>query len=170
MTKSIHLWTDGSSINSGENVGCGGHGYVLLYGDFEGVDIKTEYCDEKFILKGYGSAKEKTTNQREELKAVVEGLKKIKDPSVPIEIFSDSAYFINCMNDKWYANWRTNGWKNSKKQAVVNQDIWEEMLDVIESNMMFIKYNKVKGHSGIFYNEMCDKLAGQGLDESRGRA
>jgi ribonuclease HI len=169
MSKTIHLWTDGSSINNGENVGCGGHGYVLLYGNFDGVDLNTKYCDDQFTLTGYGKASE-TTNQREEMKAVIEGLKRITTKSIPIEIFSDSAYFINCMNQRWYDNWRINGWKNSKKQPVANKDLWEEMLDIIESNMLFVKFNKVKGHSGIYYNELCDKLAGQGLDESRGRA
>jgi ribonuclease HI len=168
MTKTIHLWTDGSSINNGENKGLGGHGYVLLYGDFEGVDITTKYCDDKFTLTGWEGASE-TTNQREEMKACIEGLKKIKNHSIPVTVFADSAYLINCMNQRWFDKWRINGWKNSKKEPVANQDLWEELLDVIESNMMFVKFDKVKGHSKVFYNEQCDVLARQGLDKMRGR-
>lgn len=171
--KTIHLWTDGSSINNGDKyVGCGGCGYTLLYGDFSHVDdklLRTEYCDEKFIKKGYHSSIEHTTNQREEIRAVILGLKSINNPNIPIEVFSDSAYVINCMNQKWYVNWRTNGWENSKKQPVENQDLWEELLEVIEDNFFKIKWNKVKGHSGIFYNELCDRLANKGLDEAKAR-
>lgn len=168
MSKQIHLWTDGSSINNGENKGLGGHGYVLLYGNFEGVDITTKYCDDEFTLTDWNGA-DNTTNQREEMKACIEGLKRIKTTDIPIQVFADSAYLLNCMNQRWYDNWRTNGWKNSKKQPVANQDLWEELLEVIESNMLFVKFNKVKGHSKVYYNELCDELARKGLDKMRGK-
>lgn len=164
--KVIHLWTDGSSINHGEGKGLGGYGYVLLYGDFTDVDITTEYCDEKFRKTGFKGATN-TTNQKEELKSVIAGLKQIKNKDITIHVFSDSAYLVNCMNDGWYHNWRSNGWKNSKKQPVESKEIWEELLDVIESDMLMVKFNKIKGHSKIFYNELADKLARQGLDEVR---
>lgn len=173
MVKSIHLWTDGSSINSGKkHVGCGGSGYCLLFGDFSNLtqdELKTEYCEEKFTLKGYHSSIEHTTNQREEIRAVILGLKRIKNDELQIDVFSDSAYLINCMNQKWYVNWRTNGWKTSKKQPVENQDLWEELLEVIEDNFFNIKWNKVKSHIGIFYNELCDELANIGTDEAKER-
>lgn len=173
MTKTIHLWTDGSSINNGEKyVGCGGSGYCLLFGDFSKLsetDLKTEYGEEGSTLKGHFSSPEHTTNQREEIRAVILGLKRIKNSEIPIEVFSDSAYLINCMNQKWYVNWRTNGWKNSKKQPVENQDLWEELLEVIEDNFFKVKWNKVKGHSKIFYNEECDRLANIGLSEAKVR-
>lgn len=177
MSKSIHLWGDGSSINNGENVGCGGCGYTLLFGDFGKVCdedgkvkevFKTKYCeDDKFMLTGWEASKEHTTNQREEIKAIIYGLKRIKNYELPIEVFSDSAYLVNCMNDKWHINWRNNGWKNSSKKPVENQDLWEELLEIVEDNFLNIRWNKVKGHSKIYYNEQCDKLAGKGLDKAR---
>lgn len=169
MAKEIHLWTDGSSINNGAEKGVGGHGYVLLYGDFADADITTKYCDDKFTLFDFGSAKidEITTNQREEMKALIEGLKRIKNYEVPIVIFSDSAYLINCFEEKWYLNWRSNGWKNSSKKPVANKDLWEELLQIIEDNFLKITFSKVKGHSKVYYNEQCDKLAGQGMEKIR---
>jgi ribonuclease HI len=166
MSKQIHLWTDGSSINNGEEKGLGGHGYVLLYGKFDNVDLDSKYCDDKYTLTGYGSATN-TTNQREEMKACIEGLKRIKKTDIPIVVFADSAYLVNCMNQRWYDKWRSNGWKNSKKEPVANQDLWEKLLRIIEDNGLFIKFQKIKGHAGIYYNELVDKLAGQGLKEVR---
>lgn len=171
MSKSIHLWGDGSSINNGvKHVGCGGSGYCLLYGDFSKItpdELKTKYCDDKYTLKGYHSSVEHTTNQREEIRAIILGLKHITNTELSIDVFSDSAYLINCMNQKWYVNWRTNGWKNSKRQPVENKDLWEELLEVIEDNFFKIKWNKVKGHSGMHYNEECDKLANIGTSEAK---
>jgi len=164
--KVIHLWTDGSSINSGENVGCGGHGYVLLYGDFTDVDLNTKYCDDSHTLTGWGSATD-TTNQREEMKALISALKRIKNHDILITVFLDSAYVKNCMEQRWYDKWRLNGWKNSKKEPVANKDLWEELIDIVESNMLFIKYVKVKSHTNVYYNELADQLAKKGLDEAR---
>lgn len=169
--KEIHLWSDGSSINNGENKGLGGYGFVLLYGDFSNLteaDMKTKYCDDKFTMTGY-KGYTNTTNQKEEIRSVIEALKRIQNTKIQIQVFSDSAYLVNCMNKRWFDNWRLNGWKNSKKQPVENREQWEELLEIIESNMLFIKFNKVKGHSKIFYNELADVQANKGLDEVRGK-
>jgi ribonuclease HI len=166
MAKEIHLWGDGSSVNNGEEKGLGGYGYTLLFGEFEGVDIKTEYGDKTKMLTGWDGFTD-TTNQREEIKAIINGLKRIKNTNYTIQVFTDSAYLKNCMTDKWYIGWKTNGWRNSKKEPVANQDLWEELLQVIEDGFLRTKFNKVKGHSGIFYNEQCDNLAGQGLAKMR---
>lgn len=166
--KVIHLWTDGSSVNNGEEKGLGGCGYVLLVGKFDdSVDLKTKYCDDKFTKTGFASSSVDTTNQREEIRAVIEGLKQIKNNDIPIHVFSDSAYLINCMNKKWYVNWRDNGWKNSKKQDVVNPELWQELLQIIEDGFLNVTFNKVKGHSGIYYNELADVEANKGLSEAR---
>ncbi|MCR8994705.1 ribonuclease H [Brevibacillus laterosporus] len=166
MPKEIHLWTDGSSVNNGAEKGLGGHGYVLLYGNFEGADLDIKYCDDKYMLTGFGSHTE-TTNQREEMKACIEGLKRIKNTNINIVVFADSAYLINCMKQRWYDNWRSNGWKNSKKQSVANQDLWEELLEIVEGKGLWVKFEKIKGHDGIYYNEMVDDLARNGLNEAR---
>lgn len=168
MAKEIHLWGDGSSVNNGDEKGLGGYGFVLLFGDFDGADIKAEYGDRKKMLFGWDGF-ENTTNQREEIKAIINGLKRIKSNAThyPIQVFSDSAYLINCMTKKWYVNWRSNGWRNSKKDPVENQDLWEELLQIIEDGFLKITWNKIKGHSGVYYNEECDKLARLGLQKAR---
>lgn len=170
MAKQVHLWSDGSAINNGEGKGFGGYGYVLLYGDFSDLtdeELKTKYCDDKYMLTGYKGFTD-TTNQKEEIRSIAEGLKRLNTHDVPVQVFSDSAYVVNCMNQRWFDGWRANGWKNAKKQPVANQEQWENLLHVIEDNMLFVKFNKIKGHSKVYYNEMADVVANKGLDEVRG--
>jgi ribonuclease HI len=166
--KEVHIWTDGSSINNGKDVGAGGCGYVMLFGDFRDIDIETEYADESNVVTGYHASKE-TTNQREEIKAVIYGLQKVKTNKYPIKVMSDSAYLVNCMNDGWYKKWKKNGWKNSKGQGVANKDLWEDLLNIIKEKKLSSKleFVKVKGHNKIFYNELADEMAGKALKESR---
>lgn len=172
MGKQISIWSDGSSHNNGDKKGIGGWGAVLIFGHIP-EDIKklySEYGREQSTLKIYGGY-EDTTNQQMEIKAVAEALKRIKSSKYTIHVFSDSAYVVNCMNKKWWHGWKTNGWLNSKKEPVANQEFWEELLEVIEDNFLDVTWNKVKSHIGIHYNEVADSLAGTGtkeIEEKRG--
>lgn len=121
-----------------------------------------------------------TTNQQMELSAVILGLSKafglIKNyPQIynedykAITINSDSAYIINCMNQRWYVNWLKNGWINSKKQPVANRKLWElllKLLKIFNNNKYKIIFNKVKGHSNNKYNNLVDKLAVEAKENS----
>ncbi|WNM53240.1 Rnase H [Staphylococcus phage S-CoN_Ph11] len=73
------------------------------------------------ILNRVLAQKINTTNQRMELKAIIEALKFCKKQllrnEVKVEIFSDSAYCVNGMNQKWYDKWILNKWTNSKKET-----------------------------------------------------
>ena len=92
-----------------------------------------------------------------ELTACIKALEEIKSTKYPIEIYTDSAYLYNCIQQKWYEKWEQNGWKNSKKLPIENKDLWEKLLNLIKKyNPTFIK---VKGHSGDKYNDEADKLA-----------
>lgn len=162
--REIHIWTDGSAHNNGKYKGLGGNGYLLLLVDKE-VDIMTAY-EYKHRKEG-GEASLDTTNQREEIKAVINGLKQIKEGFHNVVVYSDSAYVVNCMTDCWYYKWRDNGWKNSKKEAVKNRDLWEELIDKVENTNMLIKFKHVKGHSGIPYNETVDDIAGRYTEEMK---
>ena len=104
-----------------------------------------------------------TSNQRMELTACIKALESIKSNDIPIDVYSDSAYLINCMKEKWYVNWQKNGWKNAKKQPVENQDLWKRLLEVVEPHS--IRFHKVAGHSGVKLNERADDLAQLGIQE-----
>jgi ribonuclease HI len=107
-----------------------------------------------------------TTNQRMEIKAVIEALKAIKVSDWDVTVYSDSAYVVNAFNQKWIENWQRNGWRNSKKDAVANQDLWQELIALTAKNR--VRLEKVKGHDGNKWNERCDQLARQGVKDLNG--
>lgn len=144
----IEIWADGSSSNN--KTRCGGWGYVLMY-----KEHKKEGC----------GGLEDSTNQQMEIQAVSEALKQIKKGNkIPIKVYSDSAYVINCFNDEWYKGWIKNGWKNSKKKPVANKEFWEELIALVQKQEN-ISFNHVKGHSGVMHNEYVDDLAVRGRHE-----
>lgn len=100
-----------------------------------------------------------TTNQRMELRAVLEALRFLgaDSESRPIEVVSDSTYVVNCFRDGWWKRWRRNGWKNSKKQPVANADLWQPLVDVVSASNVTFRW--VKGHSGDPMNDLVDQLA-----------
>lgn len=109
----------------------------------------------------YYDYEEDTTNNRMELLGVITALQHFSSQKeIGATVYTDSAYISNCFKDKWYMNWRKNGWKNASKQPVKNRDLWEQLIGLYEGlkpRMVIIA--KVKGHDGDMYNEMCDKLA-----------
>ena len=110
----------------------------------------------------YGGERQ-TTNQRMELQAVIGALNSLKVTDWEVTVYSDSAYVVNAFKQKWIDKWQKNGWKNSKKEAVANQDLWQELLVLMCKKRVFME--KVKGHSGDMYNERCDELARQAIKE-----
>ncbi|MBF8376417.1 ribonuclease HI [Alicyclobacillus mali] len=136
--ETVILYTDGACSG---NPGPGGWAAILQW---------------KGHVKELSGGEPETTNQRMELKAVIEGLKALKRPCDVI-VHSDSAYVVNCFKQGWYVNWRRNGWMNSKGEPVQNRDLWEELLDAINGHR--VRFEKVKGHAGVKWNERCDELA-----------
>ena len=136
--KHVDLYTDGACSY---NPGPGGWGCVLIYGE-----------NEKELSGGVNS----TTNNRMEIFAVIQGLKALKMPC-SVTIYSDSAYVVNAINNGWLDSWKRNGWKNSGKDAVKNEDLWTLLLIELEKHTC--NFVKVKGHADNAYNNRCDKLA-----------
>lgn len=107
-----------------------------------------------------GGSETNTTNQRMELKAICEALEFAsthREPNERIVIHSDSAYAINCYLNEWYVNWQNNGWINSKKEPVANQDLWYKIVPYFDN--FWYSFVKVEGHAGNFWNERVDELA-----------
>ncbi len=146
--KVVSIYTDGACSG---NPGPGGWGAVLMYAD-----------KQKEIYGGEAN----TTNQRMEIKAVIEALRTLKVSDWEVTVYSDSAYVVNAFQQNWIENWQRNGWKNSKKEAVANQDLWKELIPLTKKNR--VRMEKVKGHAGNVWNERCDQLARQGVKELNG--
>jgi ribonuclease HI len=106
-----------------------------------------------------------TTNNRMELRAVVEALTEIYEcgyEKVKVEIYSDSAYVINAINKEWINKWQRNNWVTTKDHNVKNKDLWEDLIRIkklLSHKNIKISFIKVKGHDGNELNEVCDKLA-----------
>lgn len=143
--KDITIYTDGACSG---NPGPGGWGAVLLFND------------QKKEIKG---GEVETTNQRMEMQAVIEALNALKVTDWDVTVYSDSAYVVNAFQQKWLDKWQKNGWQNSKKEPVANQDLWQKLLLLMSKNR--VKLLKVKGHAGDAYNERCDELARQAIKE-----
>ncbi len=108
-------------------------------------------------MKEISGGEDNTTNQRMELTAVVEALRALKVSGWDVVVYSDSAYIVNAFGQDWIGRWQKNGWKNSKKEDVANQDLWKSLLAFMSKNR--VRIEKVKGHSGDQWNERCDELA-----------
>ena len=110
-----------------------------------------------------------TTNNRMELRAVIEAFKRIVakekqfcEPRHEYDIYSDSAYVVNTINNHWIEAWQKNNWQTTKREDVKNKDLWEQFSKLrAEANKLgvSITLNKIKGHSGNTFNELVDKLA-----------
>ncbi|MFF2531946.1 ribonuclease HI [Brevibacillus sp. NPDC058079] len=136
--REVDIYTDGACSG---NPGPGGWGAVLMYGQH---------------IKEMSGAESHTTNNRMELLAAIKALSTLKEPC-KVALYSDSAYLVNCFKQGWYKGWLKNGWKNSKGQQVENQDLWKELLQLMDTHE--VEYVKVKGHADNKWNNRCDELA-----------
>ena len=142
--KKVDMYTDGACSY---NPGPGGYGSVLIY---NGIERQ---------FSGFDAS---TTNNRMEITAVIEGLKKLKEPC-DVTIYTDSAYTMNAFDLGWLENWQQNNWRNAQKKEVLNKDLWQELLAEMAKHKT--TWVKVKGHSDNKYNNICDKLARAEVDK-----
>ncbi len=134
----VILYTDGACSG---NPGPGGWGALLIWNGKE---------------KELSGGEPDTTNNRMEMRAIIEGLKALNRPC-HVKVHSDSALIINAFTKGWIDNWKKRGWKKSDKKPVENRDLWEEMLQAAAPHTM--SWIKVKGHSGNRLNDRVDALA-----------
>ncbi len=98
----------------------------------------------------------KTTNNRMELLAVIEGLQALNRPC-NVTVFSDSKYIVDAVNKGWAKRWQANGWKRNKREKALNPDLWAMLLKLLDSHDVSLQW--VKGHAGNPGNERADALA-----------
>jgi len=136
--ESIEIYTDGACKG---NPGAGGYGVVLVSGDRN-----------RELSGGF----RKTTNNRMELLACIEGLRSLKRPC-KVVLTSDSKYVVNAMVKGWAKKWRSKGWRLSPSKPAKNPDLWAQLLDLCDEHRVEFKW--VKGHNDHPQNERCDELA-----------
>jgi ribonuclease HI len=138
VSGSVQLFTDGACLG---NPGPGGWAAILRWNDHE-----------KELAGGYS----RTTNNRMEILAAIEGLAALTRPC-EVELFTDSKYLMDAIEKGWLRGWKRNGWKTSAKKPVKNQDLWVRLDPLLARHT--VRWHWVRGHSGHPENERCDALA-----------
>lgn len=137
----VKIYCDGACSG---NPGPGGYGAILRYGGRE---------------KELSGGARETTNNRMEMTAAIEALRQLKRPC-KVLITTDSQYLVKGMTE-WIEGWQRKEWRNSKKEPVVNKDLWELLLALSKAHS--VEWKWVKGHAGHVENERCDQLAREGI-------
>lgn len=136
-----HLYTDGACQ---PNPGRGGWAAILKSDQIKSVI--------------FGDA-DKTTNNRMELQAVIEGLNLVIrsiGPDNELVLFSDSKYVVNGMTT-WMNSWSNNGWRKKNGDSVLNDDLWKQIASI--KGVLRLKCVHIRGHQGNELNELADKVA-----------
>ena len=120
----IEIYTDGSSLG---NPGPGGWAAVVV---------------EDGAKRSVHGRHARTTNNRMEIMAVIEGLKTVPKSS-EVTVHSDSQYVVNTMTRNWKRN--------------ANRDLWEALDAEVAGRK--VGWRWVRGHAGDPLNEEADRLA-----------
>jgi ribonuclease HI len=136
--KHVLAYTDGSSLG---NPGPGGYGVILRHGQYE-----------KEISGGFAC----TTNNRMEILAAIKALEALTEPCT-VTLHTDSQYLAHAIEKGWARRWQKSGWMRNKKEAALNPDLWQILLDLCAQHT--VEFVWVRGHAGDAYNERCDALA-----------
>lgn len=149
----VTVYTDGACQGNGKKENSGGFGVVV-------INEKQE------IVEQYNKLCSNTTNNREELKAILYALIKYGTqetaawelhPQTPPIVYSDSAYAVNTLTN-WMFSWEKNNWKKADKQVPENLDLIQAYFELYQKGYR-IDLRKVKGHAGNKWNEIADALA-----------
>lgn len=143
----VLIYCDGACSGNGtREVSPGGWGVAAISADGS-------------VRVGHGASAH-TTNNKMELTAAIEGLK-AQEKGAQVTLRTDSQYVIKGCTE-WRAGWQRKGMKNSKGEAVANQDLWALLWAEVDARK--VKFEWVKGHNGDAGNEIADMLAVMGRD------
>jgi len=137
----VDIYTDGACKG---NPGVGGWGALLRMGGTE-----------KELFGGEPA----TTNNRMELRAVIEGLSALTREA-QVRVHTDSQYVQKGISE-WIASWKRRGWRTADNKPVKNQDLWMQ-LDTVAARHR-VQWVWVRGHAGHEGNERADALANRGV-------
>jgi ribonuclease HI len=148
----ITIYTDGSSRG---NPGPGGFASIVVINNERVIEL--------------GGHDTHTTNNKMELKGVIEGLRvslnNIGD-NKHIQVYSDSKYVLTGITS-WIHNWKKNNWRTAAKKEVLNQELWQELDSLVETvsqRDIKIDWHYVKGHADNPYNNRADIIATTSAD------
>ncbi|MEW5863463.1 MAG: ribonuclease HI [Pseudomonadota bacterium] len=143
----VEIYADGACRG---NPGPGGWGVLLRAGGRE---------------KELWGAECATTNNRMELRAVIEGLAALKRRS-RVRVYTDSQYVQKGISE-WIHDWKRRGWRTAARQPVKNAELWRALDELARAHE--VEWHWVKGHAGHPENERADALANRAIDELQQR-
>jgi ribonuclease HI len=138
----VEIYADGACKG---NPGPGGWGVLLRAGGRE---------------RELHGGEARTTNNRMELTAVIEGLRALKGPS-QVRVYTDSQYVQKGISE-WIHAWKRRGWRTADKKPVKNEDLWRALDEAARAHA--VEWHWVKGHAGHPENERADALANKGIE------
>jgi len=132
------IFTDGGCV---PNPGPGGWGAVYV-------------VDGEIVEETHGHDAD-TTNNRMELKALIEGARLVPE-GTPITVYSDSNLAVRTINE-WASGWQARGWKR-KTGPVENLDLVRDAYTIFRKRPE-LELRWIKAHVGYTWNEYADRLA-----------
>jgi ribonuclease HI len=175
----LSIYTDGGCSG---NPGPGGWAYVIIgTGERWQKILKTSSVParnvsravpvELFPREGFPGvlihekwgAEASTTNNRMEIYAAVAALEAVIELNLSPEtvtIYTDSQYVQKGMTT-WIETWKRNGWRNSERKPVKNQELWLRLDEL--APQFAVNWRWVRGHAGNEFNERCDQMTQQAI-------
>jgi len=96
-----------------------------------------------------------TTNNRMELRAIIEAYTMMPPDGVPI--YTDSKLCVDSIND-WAPGWERRGWRRHRGE-IKNLDLVQELFALARARPD-VQLTWIKAHVGYQWNEYADRLAG----------
>jgi len=131
--KTVTIYTDGACLG---NPGAGGWAATLEHNG---------------VCKDFTGGELATTNNRMELQAAIEALRKLKE-RCEVQLYTDSEYLRDGITT-WIHAWKARGWKKKIK----NKDLWLQLDEIASKHR--VEWHWVRGHAGHPANERCDLLS-----------
>lgn len=144
----MDIYTDGGCSG---NPGVGAWAFIVIE------------SQDDVVFHTQSDAVQYTTNNRMELRAVIEALSYAHKtfPTESIHLYSDSQYVCNGITN-WINTWIKNQWKTAQKKAVKNKDLWVDLVE--RTHSLTIHWHWVKGHAHNIHNEQCHTLVQQSIN------
>lgn len=136
----IEIYTDGACSG---NPGPGGWGAVVV--------------EDGNVIYAASERSPHTTNNQMEMSAILWALEYYGNLDLLPIVWSDSSYAVNTFNT-WMWNWKENDWHRQGDLPIKNLDLVQRYDELIQQGHR-IDLRKVKGHSGVRFNELADQLA-----------
>lgn len=150
----LQIWTDGGIR---KKLGIASWAFCLYSPDLD-----------KVVCRKSGLIKNKPTSQIAELTAGIKGLNYVLTyldvDNIRVTVYSDSQYLVKGSNE-WLWGWKNRSWKGSSGTTIKNLKYWQK-IDELKSKFKKLRFEWVRGHSGVELNELVDGMCQEVLEEA----